>query len=169
MANVNKVILIGNLTRDIDMRYTGAGTAVGTLSLATNRTYKDGNGNKQTATTFIECTAWSKNAEILQRYTSKGHKIYIEGRLDLSTWDDKETGKKRNKLSVIIESFQFLNNKEQTQQHSIPQDGQTPSNHIHTPQDGTPQPHSYNSQAAAEVAIGRPQTEAPAEHDDIPF
>lgn len=107
MANVNKVILIGNLTRDPDLRYTPKGTAVTALGLAVNRRYKI-DGQPQEETTFVDVTFWGVQAETIAKYLSKGRALYIEGRLKLDTWEDKETGKRRHKLGVIGEQFQFL-------------------------------------------------------------
>lgn len=112
MANLNKVLLIGNLTRDPDLRHTPKGTAVAELGLAINRTWKDDNGNKQEETTFVDVTLWGRLAELAQQYLFKGNPVYIEGRLSLDTWDDKTTGQKRSKLKVIGENMQFLGSRE---------------------------------------------------------
>ncbi len=108
MANLNKVMLIGNLTRDPELRHTPRGTAVAELGLAINRTWTDDQKGKQEETTFVDVTLWGRQAETVQQYLTKGSPIYIEGRLNLDTWDDKTTGQKRSKLKVIGESFQFL-------------------------------------------------------------
>jgi single-strand DNA-binding protein len=111
MANLNKVMLIGNLTRDPELRHTPKGTAVSEISLAINRNWTNEQGQKQEETTFVEVTLWGRQAEVVQQYVTKGSPIYIEGRLQLDSWDDKETGKKRSKLRVIGENFQFLSGK----------------------------------------------------------
>ena len=108
MANLNKVMLIGNLTRDPELRYTPKGTAVAEISLAINRTWSNDSGQKQEETTYVEITLWGKTAELAQQYLTKGRPVYIEGRLTLDTWDDKETGKKRSKLKVIGDTMQFI-------------------------------------------------------------
>ncbi len=108
MANLNKVMLIGNLTRDPELRYTPKGTAVADIGLAINRVWSNDQGQKQEDTTFVDVTLWGRQAELAQQYLSKGRGAYIEGRLQLDTWDDKETGKKRSKLKVIGENLQFL-------------------------------------------------------------
>lgn len=108
MANLNKVMLIGNLTRDPEVRYTPKGTAVTDLGLAINRTWNNDQGQKQEETTFVDVTFWGRQAELLQQYLTKGRGVYIEGRLQMDTWDDKDTGKKRSKLKIHGESFQFL-------------------------------------------------------------
>lgn len=110
MANVNKVILIGNLTRDPEIRYTGNGTAVADVGLAVNRVYKVGE-EKREETTFVDVTLWSRQAEIAAEYLKKGSPVYIEGRLQLDTWDDKTTGDKRSKLIVVGENLQLLGGK----------------------------------------------------------
>ena len=108
MANLNKVMLIGNLTRDPELRYTPKGTAVTDISLAINRIWTNEQNARQEETIFVEVTLWGRQAELAQQYLSKGRSAYIEGRLQMDTWDDKETGKKRSKLKVIGENLQFL-------------------------------------------------------------
>ena len=108
MANLNKVMLIGNLTRDPELRYTPKGTAVTDISLAINRVWTNEQNARQEETIFVEVTLWGRQAELAQQYLSKGRMAYIEGRLQMDTWDDKETGKKRSKLKVIGENLQFL-------------------------------------------------------------
>lgn len=108
MANLNKVMLIGNLTRDPELRYTPKGTAVADIGLAINRVWKDEQNQKQEETTFVDVTLWGRQAELAQQFLAKGNPVYIEGRLNLDTWDDKATGQKRSKLKVIGENLQFL-------------------------------------------------------------
>jgi len=108
MANLNKVMLIGNLTRDPELRYTPKGTAVADITLAINRIWNNEQNVRQEETIFVEVTLWGRHAELAQQYLSKGRLAYIEGRLQMDTWDDKETGKKRSKLKVIGETLQFL-------------------------------------------------------------
>lgn len=108
MASYNKVILMGNLTRDPELRYTATGTAVAKLGLAVNRRYKTSAGEQREETTFVDCTAWARAAEVLCEYKRKGDPLLIDGRLQYSTWEDRETGQKRSKLEVVIENFQFL-------------------------------------------------------------
>ncbi len=107
MANFNKVILVGNLTRDVEIRYTQGGLAVGKMGMAVNRRYKQGEEQKE-STCFVDLTAFGKQAEVLNQYVGKGSPLFVEGRLEYSTWEAKEGGGKRNKLEVIIENFQFL-------------------------------------------------------------
>jgi single-strand DNA-binding protein len=111
MANFNKVILIGNLTRDIEIRHTQGGSAVGKTGIAVNRKWRpQGDGELKEEVTFVDLTAFGKSAETLNEYVGKGSPIMIEGRLHYSTWEAKEGGK-RSKLEVIVETFQFLGGK----------------------------------------------------------
>jgi len=107
MANYNKVILIGNLTRDPQLRYTPSQMAVCDLGLAVNRRWSSQDGQKREETAFVNCTAWGRQAETIQKYMSKGQPLLVEGRLTYSQWDGPD-GKKRSKLEVTIERFQFL-------------------------------------------------------------
>ncbi len=108
MANVNKVILIGNLTRDPEVRYTPKGTAVTELGLAVNRNYSTEGGEKREETTFVDITLWGRQAELAGQYLNKGRPVYIEGRLQMDTWQDKQSGQQRSKLKVVGETMQFL-------------------------------------------------------------
>lgn len=109
MASFNKVILMGNLTRDPEVRYVAGGTAVTDISLAVNRTWYDKQqSQKREETTYVEVTLWARQAEVAGEYLSKGRPVLIEGRLQLDTWDDKETGKKRSKLRVVGENMTML-------------------------------------------------------------
>lgn len=112
-ASYNKVILVGNLTRDPQIRYTPKGTAVAELGLAVSRTWFDqGTNQKKEETTFVDVTLWGRQAEIAGEYLSKGRPVLIEGRLNLDTWDDKESGQKRSKLKVVCEQMQLLGSRE---------------------------------------------------------
>ncbi len=108
MANLNKVMLIGNLTRDPEVRYTPKGTAVTDIGMAINRNYSLDDGERREETTFVDITFWGRQAEVLGQYMKKGRPLFVEGRLQLDTWDDKNTGQKRSKLKVVGENFQFL-------------------------------------------------------------
>src|ERR1700758_3689082 len=98
MANLNRVLLIGNLTRDPEVRYTPKGTAIADIGIAVNRVYSGGDGQKKEEVTFIDATLWGRQAEVAQQYLQKGSSIFIEGRLQLDNWDDKQTGTKRSRL-----------------------------------------------------------------------
>src|SRR5712671_3349469 len=108
MASFNKVILLGNLTRDPEVRYTPKGTAVTDLGLAVNRTYTADNGEKREEVTFVDVTFWGRTAEVAGEYLKKGRPVFVEGRLQLDSWDDKTSGQKRTKLKVIGENMQML-------------------------------------------------------------
>lgn len=108
MANFNKVILLGNLTRDPELRTTPKGTSVCQFGLAVNRVYRTGDsGQTQEETTFIDLEAWGKQAEIISKYVSKGNPLFVEGRLKFDSWESKE-GEKRSKLKVIVENMQLM-------------------------------------------------------------
>jgi single-strand DNA-binding protein len=113
MASFNRVVLMGNLTRDPEVRYTTGGTAVTDVSLAINRYRTDKNTNQRIEeTTFVEVTLWGRTAEIAGEYLSKGRPVLIEGRLQQDQWEDKETGQKRTKLKVVGESMQLLSGRD---------------------------------------------------------
>jgi single-strand DNA-binding protein len=111
MPNLNKVIIMGSLTRDPEIKFTPKGTALGQLGIAVNRSYKTDSGEKREEVTFIDVELWGKTAELAGEYLKKGQPVFIEGRLKLDTWDDKTTGQKRSKMKVICENMQFLGSK----------------------------------------------------------
>src|ERR1039457_1236667 len=108
MASFNKVILMGNLTRDPELRYTPKGTAIAKVGLAVNRVWTNEAGEKKEEVTFVDVDIFGRTAENVGQYMRKGRPIMIEGRLKLDQWDDKQTGAKRSKLGVIAETVQFL-------------------------------------------------------------
>ena len=108
MANLNRVLLIGNLTRDPEIRYTPKGTAVAEIGIAINRVFSGEDGEKREEVTFVDITLWSRLAEIAEQYLKKGRPVFIEGRLQLDSWDDKQTGQKRSRLRVVGENLQML-------------------------------------------------------------
>ena len=108
MANLNKVLLLGNVTRDPEVRYTPKGSAVCDLEIAVNRAYTTDSGEKREEVTFVDVVLWARLAEIAGEYLKKGRPVFIEGRLQLDTWDDKQSGQKRSKLRVIGETMQLL-------------------------------------------------------------
>lgn len=107
----NKVILMGNLTRDPELRYTPKGTATAKIGLAVNRQWKSDSGEQKEEVTFIDIDAWGRQAEVIAQYCKKGSQLFVEGRLKLDTWDDKATGKKQYKLKVVLEGFSFIGGK----------------------------------------------------------
>ena len=108
MANVNKVMLLGNITRDLEVRYTPKGTAVCDLGMAVNRVRTGDNGERIEEVTYVDVTLWGRQAELAGQYLSKGRSVFIEGRLQLDQWDDKQTGQKRSRLRVVGENMQFI-------------------------------------------------------------
>lgn len=110
MPNLNKVMLMGNLTRDPELRHTPNNNAVCNVGLAVNRQWRSKEGEQQEETTFVDCEAWGRTAEIINQYLKKGRPIYVEGRLRLDQWQDKEGGN-RSKLKVVIDNFQFIDSK----------------------------------------------------------
>ena len=108
MPNFNKVILAGNITRDPELRYTPKGTAVAKIGMAINRQWKDESGQQKDEVTFVDVDAFGRQAEVISQYLKKGRPILVEGRLKLDQWDDKQTGQKKSRLGVVLESFQFL-------------------------------------------------------------
>src|SRR5580765_3443988 len=108
MASFNKVMLLGNLTRDPALKYTPSQQAVCEIGVAVNRKFKTASGEDREEVTFVDCTAWGKQAEVINQYMTKGKPIFIEGRLKLDQWEDKQGGGKRSKMTVVIENFQFV-------------------------------------------------------------
>ena len=111
MPNYNKVILMGNLTRDPEVKYTSGGTAIAKLGMAINRRWRGQDGQQQEETTFVDVDAFGRQAETVGQYLKKGRPIMIEGRLKYDQWDDKQTGQKRSKLGVVLERFEFLDSR----------------------------------------------------------
>lgn len=146
-ASFNKVLLLGNVTRDPEVKYTPKGTAVCQIGLAMSHVWKAENGEKREETTFVDVELWGRTAEVAGEYLRKGAPCHIEGRLKLDTWDDKETGKKRSKLKVVGEGLQLLGRK---------------------PEGGAPGGETGQRRA---VPPARPAGDADldAEEDDIPF
>ena len=157
MASFNKVFLLANCTRDPEAKHTPKGTAVTELGLAVNRAWNDDSGQKQEETTFIDCTLFGRVAEIAAQYLKKGKPVFIEGRLKMDVWDDKETGKKRSKLKVLGENIQLLGSKENGGRNEY--DQRPPTVRAQTPRRDTPPPVRQPS--------GDPDLDS--EPSDIPF
>ena len=151
MANFNKVMLMGNVTRDIELRYTPKGTAVADIGLAVNRVRSGDNGEKIEETTFVDITLWGRTAEIAHQYSGKGRPLFIEGRLHLDTWTDKDTGANRSKLKVVAENIQLM--------------GSPGGGGNQNQQGGNPAPQQQPSQQGGSPAQGG----GVDENDDIPF
>jgi single-strand DNA-binding protein len=154
MASFNKVILLGNLTRDPEVRYTPKGSAVCDLGLAVNRQYTLDSGEKREEVTYVDVVLWSRLAEIAGEYLKKGRPVFIEGRLQMDSWEDKQSGQKRTKLRVIGETMQLLG--------SRPSSGSAPAAEAGD--------EDHASRAAAKPAPPPKPASAPAPDDDeIPF
>ncbi len=108
MSSFNKVMLMGNLTRDPQMKMLPSNSVVAEFGLATTRRYRTAGGEDREETAFVDCSAFGRQAEVINQFCKKGKPIFVEGRLKYDTWDDKQSGAKRNKLSVVVESFQFV-------------------------------------------------------------
>jgi single-strand DNA-binding protein len=152
MASFNKVILIGNLTRDPELRYTPKGTAIAKIGIAVNRVWTNESGEKKEEVTFIDVDVFGRTAENVGQYMRKGRPIMIEGRLRLDQWDDKQTGQKRSKLGVVAETVQFLGSAQGGGEGG-----------------GAPAPAARQRPAAAAPAGEPLEGDAPPESDDVPF
>jgi single-strand DNA-binding protein len=108
MANYNKVLLMGNLTRDPQLKYLPSQTAVAEFGLAINRRYKTQAGEDRDETTFVDCSAFGRTGEVINQYFTKGKPIFVEGRLKFDSWEDKNGGGKRSRLTVFVERFEFV-------------------------------------------------------------
>jgi len=160
MASVNKVMLVGNLTRDPEVRYTPKGSAVADIGLAINRYYNTESGEKREETTFVDITLWGRLAEIAEKYCHKGKPVFIEGRLQLDSWEDKATGQKRNKLKVVGENLQLLG----SAGDSGPGGGSSNNQGNNYASQENPSQSSQPSQSAPATALADEVAE-----DDIPF
>jgi single-strand DNA-binding protein len=162
MANFNKVIIAGNLTRDPELRYTPKGTAVVKMGMAINRTWKSETGENKEEVTFVDVDVWGRQAEVIAQYMRKGRPILVEGRLKLDTWEDKNTHQKVSKLKVVLESFSFIDSKGSD---AAAGGSGAPS--------GEParRPAAPAKPAAAPAAAAEPPEngEPPPEEDDVPF
>jgi single-strand DNA-binding protein len=151
MASYNKVILVGNLTRDPELRYTPKGTAIAKIGLAVNRVWTTEGGEKKEEVTFVDIEAFGRQAETIGQYLKKGRPVMVEGRLKLDQWEDKQSGQKRSKLGVVLENFQFLD-----------------FNRGEAGGEGAPAPRSRPAAAAAPPPPADTDS-PPHEGDDVPF
>ena len=158
MASFNKVILVGNLTRDPELRYTPKGTAIAKIGLAVNRSWTTETGEKKEEVTFVDIDAFGKQAETIGQYMKKGRPILIEGRLRLDQWDDKQTDQKRSKLGVVLEGFQFLGSGDRGAEGAP-----------HPAAAAAPAARPPPGPAAPAAPARRPSRRAPPEEDDVPF
>ncbi len=171
MANFNKVILAGNLTRDPQLRFLPSQTAVVDFGLAVNHKWRTPQGEDREEVLFIDCSAFGKMAETINKYCQKGKPILVEGRLKYETWDDKESGGKRSKHKVIIDGFQFLGGRD-----SGPGGGGGGGGGEETEQRPRSAPRPQQSRPEqSRPAPSRPEPEPPIgdeqhfKEDDIPF
>lgn len=178
MASFNQVILMGNLTRDPVLRYTPSQMAVCDFGVACNRKFKGANGEEREEVTFVDVTAWGKQAEIINQYFSKGKPIFLQGRLKLDQWEDKQGGGKRSKLTVVLEQFQFVGGREGGQrggEGSPPQEysEDRPQARAAAPPRPAPVRSAPDSQAPASQSQDQPAPpygdEQQFKEDDIPF
>lgn len=160
MGNLNKVMLIGNLTRDPEVRYTPKGTAVSDIALAINRYFSVDGGERQEETTFVDVTLWGKQAELASQFLSKGRSVYIEGRLQMDTWEDKQSGQKRSKIKIVCENMQFLDSRGAGGGSG----GGSGASHHDDDDSGRP---AVRSQGATRPAPSRPAPARPANNDDF--
>ncbi len=150
MASFNKVILVGNLTRDPELRYTPKGTAIAKIGLAVNRVWTNEAGEKKEEVTFVDVDVFGRTAENVGQYMRKGRPILVEGRLRLDQWDDKQTGQKRSRLGVVAETVQFLG---------------SPAG----AEGGAPTASRVARPAASAPAAEPVEGDGPPESDDVPF
>lgn len=168
MANLNKVMIIGNVTRDPEIKYTPKGSAVTDLGIAVNRVYTPEGGEKREETTFVDVTLWGRQAEIAGEYCKKGRSVYIEGRLQLDSWEDKTSGQKRSKLRVVGESFQLLGPRPGGSGGGGGNSGGGDEEYSDRPQNT--QRREPSSGGGGGFSSGRSTApQAPIEEDDIPF
>jgi len=143
---LNKVMIIGNVTRDPECKQTNGGTSVAKMGLAINRKFKNANGEKQEEVTFVDVDIWGKSAEFCRDYIRKGNRVLIEGRLKMDQWDDRTTGQKRSRLGVTAENVQSLTPRDQGQQQGNQGGGEYQASQQH------PQEQAYQQQAAGNAA-----------------
>lgn len=155
MASFNKVILLGNLTRDPEVRYTPKGSAVCDLGIAVNRVYTTDSGEKREEVTYVDVVLWARLAEIAGEYLKKGRPVFIEGRLQMDTWDDKQTGQKRTKLRVVGETMQLL--------------GSRPAGTTSAPAEASEEDTQARSSGKSSAPPPKPAAPAEPDDDEIPF
>lgn len=165
MPSFNKVILIGNLTRDPQLRYLPSQTAVVDFGLACNRKWKGQNGEDREEVLFVDCSAFARQAEVINEYCRKGRPLFVEGRLKLDQWEDKQGGGKRSRLTVVVENFQLLGSRDGAPGGGAPGSddmGQAPPQQ-QRPQGRAPQPQQRPAQPPPF------NEEENFKSDDIPF
>lgn len=161
-GNFNKVLLMGNLTRDVEVRQLPGGGSVANIGLAVNRRFKTQDGQQREEVTFVDCEAWGRTAEVMAQYLAKGRPVFIEGRLRLDQWQDKDGGN-RSKLKVIIENFQFVDSR------GGDEGGNTGGGAIYSRSGGGRAPASGPGGAGGAGGGGSSGGYEPIDEDDIPF
>jgi single-strand DNA-binding protein len=154
MASLNKVLLIGNLTRDPDVKMMTNGRPVCNFGLALNRSYKDSEGNRKDETTFVDVECFGPRAEAVGRFFTKGRAIFVEGRLKLDQWESKE-GEKRSAIRVVLDNFEFVDSRQDSQTNQSP----SPS----------PSPAAAPEASVQAVSPEEPKTSDPDLDEDVPF
>ena len=172
-SSFNKVILMGNLTRDPQLKYLPTQTAVAEFGIAMNRKFKTASGEDREEVTFVDCAAFGRTGEVINQYFQKGKPIFIEGRIKYDSWEDKQGGGKRSKISVVVENFQFVGDKggggagggggaSSGGDEGEPRQSRPPAR----PQQGRPQQNAPAQSPPAEAPFGEEQH---YKEDDIPF
>jgi single-strand DNA-binding protein len=162
MAYLNKILLIGNLTRDPELRVTPKGTPICQFGLAVNRQFKDESGATRDETTFVDIEAWGKQGELVAKYLTKGSPAFVEGRLRLDQWEDKQSGQKRSRLKVVLENVQFLGRGNGSGAPAAPG----------APAEEGEQPQTQDRYVAPPARAAAPKPAAPAQDhvdEDVPF
>ena len=177
MASLNKVFLMGNLTRDPELRYTSGQTAVTDLSVAVNRTWTGKDGERKDEVLYVEVSVWDRQAETCCQYLKKGRAVHVEGSLKMDTWDDKTTGEKKSKIKVLAERVQFLDRREDGPGGSPSGDSDhapaarrpaTGGNEPRSATNGAPRPGTAPA-SAPRRPTPPPPPEADGDEEDIPF
>ena len=153
MSGVNKVILIGNIAADPEVRTTPQGATVANLRLAVSETWKDQQGQRNEKTEWVNLVLWRQQAEIAQKYLRKGSKIYVEGKLQTRSWDDKQSGQKRYATDVVVDTFTMLDGR------SANADGEA----------GAPEPQAWGQRAQRGKPAQPAAAPPPADDSDLPF
>jgi single-strand DNA-binding protein len=182
MASFNKVLLMGNLTRDPQLKYLPSQTAVAEFGVACNRKFKSAQGEDREEVTFVDCSAFGKTGELINQYFTKGKPIFIEGRLKYDQWEDKQGGGKRSKMSVIVENFQFIGGRDggggggQSYDQGGGEGEARPPRPAPAPrQQGSARPPTAGAPAATQQGPAQPAPQPPygeesqINEDDIPF
>ncbi len=159
MPNLNRVLLMGNLTRDPDLKYLPSNTPVVGFGLAINRKWRSNEGEQREETTFVDCSAFGRTAELINQYMKKGRPLFVDGRLRLEQWQDRESGANRSKLSVVVENFQFIDSRGGDARDESGEGGG----------EGSQSHDASNAQARQPVAAPQTNTHQSVDEAEIPF